>query len=210
MASSLFPRCEVVSWSAFYDLARRLARQVYDSAYRPEVIVAIGRGGYVPARVLADFLGQMDLASFKVECYDQVHKQHRARVRYPLAADVTGRRVLLVDDVADSGETFAVALAHLNSRGVPAQIRSAALHYKVVSPYVPDYYAQKVVKWRWIIYPWAVAEDVGSFLRAMDPPPVDVGEAARRLDVEHAIRLPHKVLVDLLAMTLPARNPAIP
>ena len=201
------PRYELVSWSAFHDLARKLARQVIDSGYRPEVIVAIGRGGYVPARILSDFLGQMDLTSFKIEHYRSAHKERAARVRYPLATDVAGRRVLLVDDVADSGETFAVALEHLESRGAPAEVRSAALHYKTVSPYVPDHYARKVAKWRWIIYPWAVAEDVGSLIRAMKDPPAsaDVAEVARRLGEECGIRLPRKVLRDLLAV-LPAEG----
>jgi hypothetical protein len=200
MAETAPPRCEVISWSSFYDLARRLARKIRNSGYQPEVIVAIGRGGYVPGRILSDLLGQMDLTSFKIEHYHHARKQHAARVRYPLATDVAGRRVLLVDDVADSGETFAVALEHLNSRGSPAEIRSAVLHYKSISPYVPDYYAQKVLKWRWIIYPWAVTEDVGSFIRDMDPKPASADEAARQLATEHGIRLPRKVLSDLLAL----------
>jgi hypoxanthine phosphoribosyltransferase len=198
-------RCEVVSWSAFYDLARKLAIKIIESAYQPEVIVAIGRGGYVPARVLSDFLGQTDLTSFKVEHYHHWQKQHAAHVRYPLATDVAGRRVLLVDDVADSGETFAVALEHLNSRGAPDEIRSAALHYKIVSPYVPDYYAKVARKWRWIIYPWALVEDVGSFISAWHPRPVEPDEVAQRLAAKHGIRLPRKVLLDLLA-TLPTED----
>jgi hypothetical protein len=172
---------------------------VRDSGYRPDLIVAIGRGGYVPGRVLSDILGLMDLTSFKIEHYRNAQKQSAARVRYPLATDTTGRRVLLVDDVSDTGDTFAVALEHLRSRGTPAEVRTAVLYHKTVCPYVPDYYAQKAVKWRWIVYPWAVTEDVGSFIRAMEPAPAGSDEAARRLAAEHGIRLPRKVLQDLLA-----------
>lgn len=193
------PRCEVVSWPRFHALARRLAGLVRASGYRPDLIVAIGRGGYVPGRVLSDWLGLMDLTSFKIEHYHRTRKERAARVRYPLPAEVTGRRVLLVDDVADSGETFAVALRHLAERGPPAEVRSAVLHYKTVSPYVPDYYAHKVTAWRWIIYPWAVAEDVGSILEGMRPFPADADEAARRL-AGRGIRLPRQVLLELLAV----------
>lgn len=193
------PHCEIVSWHRFYTLARRLARQVRDSGYRPDLIVAIGRGGYVPGRILSDWLGLMDLTSFKIEHYHKTRKERAARVRYPLAADVTGRRVLLVDDVADSGETFAVALRHLEEHGPPAEIRSAVLHYKTASSFLPDYYAHKVTAWRWIIYPWAVAEDVGSILQEMRPVPADAADAARRLLAERGIRLPRQVLADLLA-----------
>lgn len=196
-------RCELIGWSRFDQLVRRLALKVLASGYRPEIIVAIGRGGCVPARMLSDWLEQMDATSFKIEHYHQAVKVHAARVRYPLAADVAGRRVLLVDDVADSGETFAVALEHLASRGAPAEVRSAVIHYKTVSPYVPDYYAAKLVQWRWIVYPWAVVEDVGGLLRAMHPFPADPDTAARRLAALHGVRLPHKVLADLLAVVAP-------
>lgn len=203
--AALPQRCEIVSWPAFYTLARKLARKVVESGYRPDMIVAIGRGGYVPGRVLSDLLGLMDLTSFKIEHYRHAEKQKVARVRYPLASDVTGRRILLVDDVADTGDTFVAALEHLRSRGEPAEIRSAVLHYKTVSPYTPDFYAMKVRAWRWIVYPWAVTEDVGTYLRAMQPLPADPGEVARRLLAEHGIRIPRAVLRDLLAMVAPGR-----
>lgn len=192
-------RCELVSWSRFHTLARRLTHLIRASGFRPDTIVAIGRGGYMPARILSDFLEVLDLTSFKIEHYHATRKDRQAIVRYPLNADLRGRRVLLVDDVTDSGDTFAVALDHLAACGPPAVVRSAVLHHKVVSPYVPDYYAQKVVKWRWIIYPWAVAEDVGSFIRAMTPRPADATEIGHRLAAEHGIRLPPRLLQDILA-----------
>ncbi|MEW6294047.1 MAG: phosphoribosyltransferase [Pseudomonadota bacterium] len=200
MGDPLPQRCEIVSWHAVHAMARKLAHQVIDSGFRPEIIVAIGRGGLVPGRILSDLLGQMDLTSFKIEHYHHATKLRAARVRYPLAADVAGRRVLLVDDVADSGETFAIALEHLASHGAPAAVKSAVLHYKTVSPYRPDFYARQVRNWRWIIYPWAVAEDVGSCLRAMQPPPADAAQAAQRLAEAHGIRLPRNLLADLLAI----------
>ncbi|MCM2307364.1 MAG: phosphoribosyltransferase [Sulfuritalea sp.] len=191
---------QLISWNAVGMLARKLARGIAESGYRPDIIVAIGRGGWVPGRLLSDFLGQMDLTSFKIEHYRAARQPKRAQVCYPLAADVRGRRVLLVDDVADSGETFAVALAHLNSRGAPAELRSAVLHYKTVSSYLPDYYARKVVNRRWIIYPWAIVEDVGNLIRAMSPRPASADDVAKWLAAEHGLRLPRKFLLDLLAL----------
>lgn len=191
-------RCELVSWQRFHVLARRLAHRVRVSGYQVDTLVAIGRGGYLPARILSDFLNVLDLTSFKIEHYHATRKGRRAEVRYPLHADLSGRRVLLVDDVTDSGDTFAVALEHLAACGPPAEVRTAVLHHKVVSSYVPDYYAQKVVKWCWIIYPWAVAEDVGSFIGAMSPPPADADEIGRRLASEYGIRLHPRLLLDIL------------
>ena len=47
-----------------------------------------------------------------------------------------------------------------------------------MSGFVPDYYAEEVRAWRWIIYPWALMEDLKSFLHQMDSPPDSV-EALR-------------------------------
>jgi len=191
-------KCEVITWNRFHALSRKLARKVRESGYRPDTIVAIGRGGYMPGRILSDFLDVMDLACIKVEHYHAAKKDREAVVRYPLTADLSGRRVLLVDDVSDSGDTFDVALPHLACRGTPAEVRTAVLHHKVTSSYVPDYYAKKVLKWRWIVYPWAVAEDLGSLIREMSPRPADLGGIARRLKNEHGVCVSRRLLRDIL------------
>jgi hypoxanthine phosphoribosyltransferase len=49
-------QCELISWERFYTLARQLALAVEAAGFQPEVIVAIGRGGYMPARIYANDL----------------------------------------------------------------------------------------------------------------------------------------------------------
>ena len=166
------------------------------------MIVAIGRGGLVPGRILADLLDLMDMASFKIEHYHATRSQKQARVRYPLSAAVKGKRVLLVDDVSDSGETFETALEHLYSLGPPLAVRTAVLHHKIRSRYTPDFYAMKLVKWRWLIYPWALKEDLRALLAEMQPAPRDREEAGLRLRDEAGIPLSANLrayLQDLLA-----------
>lgn len=192
--------CEVISWNHFYAMARRLAHQIDDSSFHPDTIVAIGRGGYLPARILSDYLGLMDLTSFKIEHYIGATRSRHAVVRYPLSADLTDKRVLLVDDVSDSGDTFTTALEHLRSCGTPAEVRTAVLHHKVTSHYTPDYFVQRLVKWRWLIYPWALAEDITSFIRAMHPRPTNADAIAARLADSHGVRIPRRVLLDILAL----------
>ncbi len=192
-------RCEIVGWERFYALSRRLAQRIRGSGYRLDAIVAIGRGGYVPGRVLSDFLGQPRFAGLGIEHYRDIHREPQARVGYPLAMDIRGQRVLLVDDVTDSGDTFAVALEHLRRQGAPAEIRTAVLFHKRNCPYVPDYCAGVLNAWRWITYPWAVAEDVGSLVRAMRIDPRDVDAVAARLSSDYGIRLRREVLLDVLA-----------
>ena len=167
------------------------------------MIVAIGRGGYVPARVLSDCLDIYNLTSFKIEHYRRAHKQPQARIRYPLCANVKGLKVLLVDDVSDAGDTFELALAHLHACGPPAEIRAVALHHKAGSSFVPDYFAVEISEWRWLIYPWAILEDVTGFIRELGlvGAPPEVMRAA--IEQAHGVRIPDQVLRD--ARTLARR-----
>jgi hypoxanthine phosphoribosyltransferase len=193
-------RCDVISWAQVARLARRLAFEIADADYRPEVIVAIARGGYVPARLLADALGVMALSDMRIVHYGPgARRRRRARIVEPLSVPVAGRRVLVVDDVADRGDTYRLACRHI-ARRKPAAIRTAALHYKVGSRFVPDFYAAKLTAWRWINYPWARYEDIGGFIARMRPRPANVAAAARRLDREFGMRVPRAQVADALRL----------
>lgn len=94
-------RCERVSWAAVQRLARKLAADIRADRFNPQAIVAIGRGGYVPARLLCDHLDLSDLRSIRIAHYTAgAEKQRRARLVDGLCRDLGGRRVLLVDDAA--------------------------------------------------------------------------------------------------------------
>lgn len=192
-------RCELLTWNRVYTLSRLLALKIRDAGYMPDIIVAIGRGGYVPARILADYLDMMALTSMKIEHYTRgAEKEPEARVKYPLCEDVTGMRVLVVDDVSDSGDTFHVALAHIRERFQPVAIKTAALHHKVVSAYKPDFFAQLIITWRWIIYPWAVVEDLSGFIARMQDRPTSLVDLAARLKADHDLRPDRRTLEAVL------------
>jgi hypoxanthine phosphoribosyltransferase len=179
----------MVSWGRVERLARDLAQQIRCDGFAPDLIIAIGRGGWIPGRLLSDYLGIANLTELKVEHYTATQMHKEARVRYPLSADPTGQRVLLVDDVTDTGDSFGVALDHIRGKGEPAELRTLVLHHKTVSTYVPDYYGAKVSKWRWIIYPWAVVEDFTALIGAMPDRPAEPEAVAARLRADHRLRV---------------------
>lgn len=156
-------KCELMSFGESYNLAKILARKIKDSGYLPDMIIAIGRGGYVPARLVCDFLLFDNLTTIKIEHYKGAADiQEMATLRFPISVDIRGKKILVVDDVTDTGKTLSVAVKYLESLG-PAEIKTAVLQHKICSDFVPDYYARKVIKWRWIIYPWAAYEDLSGF-----------------------------------------------
>jgi hypothetical protein len=196
----------LVSNETVYDLAWTLANKVRASRFRPDLVVAISRGGFTPARVLCDVLGIFNLTSIRIVHYrGPADMEPVATVKYPLCIPVEGQRLLVVDDVNDTGDTLEAARKHLEPLG-PSEVRMAVLHEKTGSPVRADYAAGVIDEWRWLIYPWAVVEDVGGFLRQMDPLPRNSDEADRRLLADYGLDVPRTLLERLLALMATGRD----
>lgn len=177
-----------------HELSLRLAERMEAMVTTPDIVVAIARGGFPPARFVCDRLDIHDLACIQVSHYLQAASpEETARIQHPLCAEVEGRRVLIVDDVNDTGETLRVARDYL-SQLRPTQLHTAVLHEKTRSPVRADFTGATLSEWRWLIYPWAVFEDVGGFLRAMSPEAGNPDEAATRLKQDYDLDVPSELL----------------
>jgi hypoxanthine phosphoribosyltransferase len=191
--------CELMSWEDFAVLARTLALRIKQSRFRPDLVIAVGRGGYVPARVVCDFLLHDMLTSFKVEHWGMAAEEKPSvKVRFPLAVDIRDKTVLVIDDVTDTGKTMDAAIPYLRSFH-PREIRTAVLQHKVSSPYRPDYFAREEKEWRWIIYPWAVHEDTVGFVhKVLSGASLDEAGIRTALAERYRLTLPPHALPDAL------------
>ena len=144
-----------LSWDDVQRLTETVAGKITASGYKPDIVVAVSRGGFDPARILCDQLAIRRLASVQVEAYDGMVKRPEPVVILPVNADLGGKRVLMADDVSDSGASLLVAREHLVERGA-SEVRIATLHIKPWSRFVPDYYAESVDAW--VVYPWELRE----------------------------------------------------
>lgn len=173
MESSI--KCYNFSWDAAYSLARVLAHKVIKSGYEPDIILGIARGGLVPARIVCDFLLLNDILSITTQHWGIATNLGKARIKFslPHEADISGKKVLVVDDVADTGDSISIVMDYLKEQN-PLEIRTAVLHYKTCSTLIPDYYGEKLEEWNWIIYPWAFYEDLAGFVdKLLDDPMTD-------------------------------------
>lgn len=150
---------EVLTWTLFPVAVRELAERVVASGFVPEVVVAVARGGLVPGGAMAYALGTKGVGTLNVEFYTDIGKTlDDPRVLPPLmdTSELPGSRVLVVDDVADSGRTLALVMDMLARQG--AEARSAVLYTKPRSIITPDY------SWRdtdrWITFPWSAEPPV--------------------------------------------------
>lgn len=192
-------RCQAISWAQCQTLLRDVALKIRTARFQPDVIVAIARGGFVPARLLCDYLSVMELVSFRIEHYRGQQVAAQAQIRHPLNVELHGKRVLVVDDLSDTGETFELAVHYLHRLGA-AEVRTAALHYKEHSRFEPDYYAKRIRKWRWLSYPWARIEDVSELILSLEQPLGGPEAIEARLRAKHGLRVSMQTVIDALAL----------
>ena len=166
-------------WEDIQRLAEKVAEKVRASGFRPDVVVAVSRGGFDPARILCDQLSVQRLASLQVEYYTGVNQRRGTpEIVFPLNADVPKFRVLLVDDVSDSGNSLRIARDHVLGRGA-SEVRVATLHVKPWSNFRPDYYAEEVDAW--VVYPWEPRETLRWMAERLRGEGLDPTEVRRRL-----------------------------
>lgn len=180
-------------------LSRLLARKIKASGYKPDLIIAIGRGGFVPGRLISDFLLFNELTTMKVEHYMRgAEMQAEARIKYPIPVDISGKKVLIVDDITDTGDTLSISVAYAQSLS-PAEIKTAVLQHKTCSSFTPDFYAQKIIRWRWIIYPWARYEDLGGFAeKILGDRTLDAARIITEFKARYEIGVGEKELLEIL------------
>jgi hypoxanthine phosphoribosyltransferase len=165
------PRINVklVSWDEIVDWSWNLARIIKKDGYKPDVIVALARGGYVPARLLCDFLDVENLLSIQSQHWTEAAKaEERAIIKFPYIVDLSNYRVLVVDDIVDTGDTLRLAKEYISKNWKPKELKTAALQWiSPVAKFKPDYYYIEVKDWTWFQYPWTRLEDTYQFIKRM-------------------------------------------
>ena len=162
-------KCKLVTWEEIVGWCRELARKIRESGWIPDVVVAIARGGYVPARLLCDFLDVNDLVSVQVLHWGRAAEvTAEAHVKYPLNVDLSGKRVLIVDDICDTGDSIIIAREHVEKNCKPGEVRIAVMQWiSPVAKIEPDYYVEEVKEWIWYQYTWTRKEDTTNFIEKM-------------------------------------------
>ena len=165
-------RCALVSWEQVGQWATDLAAKVVAAHATPEVIVALTRGGWVSARLLCDLLAIRELHAVNVDHWGVTATPDGvATLTHPLTADVRGKRVLLVDDITDTGASLRLAKEHVASLQT-SRLQTATLLHIAHSTFVPDFHSTTIAAeaWTWFIFPWNVREDLRTLtLKALSP-----------------------------------------
>jgi len=153
-----------ITWSEYHLIAQKLAASILNNSPKFDEIVAISRGGLTLGHLLSDLL-QLPVSTFAIQSYTDIKKSGEAVVTRELTESISGKRILLVDDVSDSGKTFVRALSYLKKFN-PKDITSVAMFNKPNSGFRPDYYVKQTDKW--IIFPYEPTEMIKLLTRKME------------------------------------------
>lgn len=194
-------RCRLTTWDELQGLAKKVATKVKRAQYKPDMIIALARGGLVPARQLSDFLAIKDVAAIKIEHWGvTANKDQKAVLKYPISIDLSGKKVLVVDDITDTGESLMVAIEFLKTLK-PAEIRTSTLQHIPGSKCVPDFYGEALSEWTWIVYPWNFLEDmmslVGKILGA-GRGEMNSAQIKDELSVRHGLKISEDSILEVM------------
>ncbi len=151
---------ELMTWDELGGGARELSEKVYDDGYRPDIILAIARGGLLVAGALSYALGVKNTFTMNVEFYTGIDERLEMPMILPPVPDLIDfaeTRVLIADDVADTGATLALVKSFC--AGKVAEVRCAVLYEKPWSEVHCEYVWRTTD--RWIVFPWSAEDPVG-------------------------------------------------
>jgi len=157
---------EVLTWPLYGEASKALADMVAADGYKPDLILSIARGGLLIAGSLAYSLGVKNLHVLNVEYYTGRGERLEFPVILPpplTLVDLESAKVLIADDVADTGHTLAAVIEFCT--GKVHEVRSAVLYGKPRSVVTCEYQWKETD--RWIEFPWS------------DKPPIATAKSGR-------------------------------
>jgi uncharacterized protein len=148
----------VYDWKTFGEHVFELSKKIFTSNDHFDRIVALAKGGTAISRPIADYIGVNELSSIQIEFYTGIGTTSKTPViTQSLPVRIRDERVLIIDDIADSGETLILAANYMKQHGV-ADVKTATLVTKPWTKKMPDfsYYESEA----WLIFPWESRESI--------------------------------------------------
>lgn len=145
-----------VNFEQIKSMCSNIHAQVQADNFSPDLLVGVCRGGLIPLGILAGeaMFNNRNVMTISTESYDDTGNQKALKFRFPVHAEdyKNYKAILIIDDLADTGETLDAIVKLLQEQTPAATIKSAVLFYKLKSKIKPDYYVKETADW--IVFPW--------------------------------------------------------
>lgn len=172
----------LLDWNDLDSLTRTLAEAVRDEAQEFDRIIAIANGGLTMARHFGDLLGMRKISLLQTAFYAGINEREREpTVLQPLSVDVTGERLLVFEDIVDTGATLEFITSLLLDQYDAAEVTVAALVSKSWASVQPDFCAVELDTW--IIYPYEIRESIQALWNKWTTAGIEEDIIRQRLDM---------------------------
>jgi hypoxanthine phosphoribosyltransferase len=154
---------EVSTWQIIYEMLIAQTQKIQASQYQPNIIIGIAKGGTIPTRILSDLMEISQTTNIQIKSYRTIAEPEiEPLITQRLTTSITNKKVLLVDDIADSGKTLKAAKMYLQEHKAK-DIKIATLYAKPTSEIEPDFYEKKTSKW--VVFPWEMKETLRKIIQ---------------------------------------------
>lgn len=150
-----------LSWQDLYQDCLFLGEKILREKVNFTRIVAISRGGLIPARILSDFL-QLPISNIVISSYKNLKQLKEPEIIEVGNFNLKNQTILIVDEVSDTGKTFKRALKYFQNQPLK-KIFTACPYIKPKTNFIPDFYL-KVID-AWIVFPYDLRETYTAFLK---------------------------------------------
>ncbi|MDO8610830.1 MAG: phosphoribosyltransferase family protein [bacterium] len=166
-----------LTWKRMQSDIYKLSTKIKEHNERFDLIVAIARGGLSISHIMSDFL-KLPITTFTVSTYKDFKQEKIPEITLKIGNNLHKKRILLVDDVSDTGKTFIRGIDYLKELGVE-HIKTASPFIKGWTAHIPDYYISKTDKW--IIFPFDMKESVVDLCKIFKKEGLTIAESKKKL-----------------------------
>jgi uncharacterized protein len=149
-----------LSWPDVHFSLTKFEQNLKETQYTPKIIIGVGRGGLIPATLLAYKLNVKQVYNFSVQTYtdDNTKSDDIVTVQEPGGSlrDHLNDEILIVDDLSDSGVTLNYIKMFLIAHYGLKKVKTATLCIKDKTNFLPDYFITQFPSTTWLIFPWEI------------------------------------------------------
>jgi len=150
-----------LSWVQFYKDCLYLGKKIKESKIKIDKLIAISRGGLVPARILSDFL-TLPVSNIIISSYINLKQLKEPEIIEVTEVNLKSKSILIVDEVSDTGKTFIRTLNYFKKKSVK-NIFTCAPYIKPRTRFVPNFYQRTINAW--IVFPYDLRETYEALLK---------------------------------------------
>ncbi|MCP8310286.1 MAG: phosphoribosyltransferase [Candidatus Methylarchaceae archaeon HK01M] len=174
------------------EMLSKLAKIIKENNFEPDILIGVSRGGLIPVAILSDKLGvESKIVGVKYYCGVKETKE-KPEITQKISYDLNGKKVLIVDDVADMGHSLQLVRDYIRKKGAK-ETRVCTIHYKPWSVVKPEYFLEETKAW--VIYPWEVKETVTNLFKKFIEKGLKESEALAEIEKDG---VPKEVIEELL------------